>query len=110
MNFYIGNSKSNFDINGDNIEFSDELLNYIYQKRKELSCNTDKLCKINPYADTEIPLIDLPQIIEICSCFLNTDFLHKGHYMDEWEQMLTGLIEIAQEAIFRGMGLISIGD
>lgn len=110
MNFYIGSSKSNLDISGDNIEFSDELLNFIYQKRKELSCNTDKLCRINPYADTEIPFDDLPQIIEICSCFLNQDFLHKDRCMGEWEQMLTGLIEIAQEAVFRGLGLISIGD
>lgn len=110
MNFYIGDSKNNLDISGDNIEFSDELLDFIYQKGKELSCNTDKLCKINPYADTAIPLIDLPQIIEICSCFLNQELLQKGQYMDEWEQMLIGLIGIAQETIFRGVGLISVGD
>lgn len=110
MNFYIGNSIDSLDVSGENIEFSDELLDFICRKGKGLSCHTDKLCKINPYADAVIPLVDLPQIMEICSCFLHQESLQKGQYRDEWKQMLTGLMEIAQEAIYRGMGLISIGD
>lgn len=43
MNFYIGNSISVLDISEDNVEFSDELLEFIYEKGKRLSFATDKL-------------------------------------------------------------------
>jgi len=110
MNFYIGDSIRDLDISGDNVEFSDELLDFIYNEGKKLSFNTEKLCGINPYADTEIPLLELPQIVEICKHFLNQGLLPKSENYNEWHKIIIELIKYAQEAIFRGSGLIVIGD
>lgn len=110
MNFYIGKSISTLDISADNAEFSDELLEFIYEKGKELSFATDKLSNINPYTDTVIPLSDLPQIIEICKYFLTQGALQSSRNPNEWSQMISGLIKVAQKAMLRGSGLISIGD
>lgn len=110
MNFYIGDSIRDLDISGDNVEFSDELLDFIYNEGKKLSFNTEKLCGINPYTDTEIPLSKLPQIVEICKHFLNQRLLPKSENYNEWHKMIIELIKYAQEAIFRGSGLIVIGD
>ena len=110
MNFYVGDSISTIDINDYNIEFSVELLNFIYENAKSIPCDTNILLKINPYTDTFIPLVNLPQIIKICNYLLNHELFLRELRLNEWTQMLTGLVEIAQDAILKGSGLLSIGD
>lgn len=110
MNFYVGSAINEFDEQDDNVEFSDELINFIYEMRKYASLDMSKLYEIDPYNDVVIPKNELSQIIEICRYILNTSLLQKYEEMEEGYQMLQGLIDIAQEAISRGLGLISIGD
>lgn len=110
MNFYIGDSISTIDINEYNIEFSDDLLNFICENAKAIPCNTNILLKINPYTDTFIPLVNLPQIITICNYLLNHELFLRELRLNEWTQMLTDLVKIVQDAILKGSGLISIGD
>lgn len=110
MNFYIGNSVDEIDRQEPNIEFSDELINFIYEMREQVTFDMSKLYKIDPYDDVEVSENDLSQIIEICNYILDVSLLQDYEELEEGKQMLQGLVEIAQGAISRGLGLISIGD
>ena len=110
MNFYIGNSIEKIDEQVVNIEFCDELIDFIYKLRKQVPFDMCKLYEIDPYDDVEIEVNDLPQIIRICNYVLDTSLLKKYGEADVGRQMLQDLVGIAQEALSRGLGLISIGD
>lgn len=110
MNFYIGNSINEVDEQDVNVEFSDELLDFVYKLSKHDSFDMSKLYEINPYADVEIPKNDLPKIIEVCSYILDTSLLRNYEEPDEGNQMLKDLVEIAQKAQSRDLGLVSMGD
>lgn len=110
MNFYIGNSINEIDEQDVNVEFSDELINFIYKMREQVSFDMSKLYEIDPYDDVEVSKNDLSQIIEICNYILNTSLLQNYEELEEGNQMLQDLVEIAQKAMSRGLGLISIGD
>ena len=48
MNFYIGNSVKDINLNNKNIEFSDELIEYIYNSRDKVLFDMSKLYDIDP--------------------------------------------------------------
>lgn len=110
MNFYIGNSIHEINVRDGNIEFSDELMGFIYKVDKQVLFGMNKLYDIDPYGDVEISKEDLQDIIQICIYLLNSSLLHG--YNDEHEgiESLKNLIDIAQEALRRNSGLVSIGD
>lgn len=110
MNFYIGNSKNEVVEQDTNVEFSDELIDFIYKLREKVSFDMSKLYEINPYDDIEISSNDLYRIIEICNYILDTSLLQNYEEPSEGNQMLLDLIEISQKAMTRGLGLVSIGD
>ncbi len=110
MNFYIGNSIGKIDKQDVNVEFSDKLINFIYKLRGQVSFDMSKLYEIDPYDDVEVSENDLSQIIEICNYILDASLLQNYEELEEGNQMLQDLVEIAQKAISRGLGLISIGD
>ena len=110
MNFYIGNSIGKIDKQDVNVEFSDKLINFIYKLRGQVSFDMSKLYEIDPYDDVEVSENDLSQIIEICNYILDASLLQNYEELEEGNQMLQDLVEIAQKAISRGVGLISIGD
>lgn len=110
MNFYIGNSIGKIDKQDVNVEFSDKLISFIYKLRGQVSFDMSKLYEIDPYDDVEVSENDLSQIIEICNYILDASLLQNYEELEEGNQMLQDLVEIAQKAISRGLGLISIGD
>lgn len=110
INFYIGRSISDLDVRDNNVELNDELLDFICKKSKELSFRADEICGLNPYADTEIPLTDLPQIVNTCHYLLNNAIFENHPNSGEWSCMVRDLIEIAERATIEGSGLICIGD
>ena len=110
MNFYIGNSIGKIDKQDVNVEFSDKLIDFIYKLRGQVSFDMSKLYEIDPYDDVEVSENDLSQIIEICNYILDASLLQNYEELEEGNQMLQDLVEIAQKAISRGVGLISIGD
>lgn len=110
MNFYIGNSIGKIDKQDVNVEFSDKLINFIYKLRGQVSFDMSKLYEIDPYDDVEVSENDLSQIIEIYNYILDASLLQNYEELEEGNQMLQDLVEIAQKAISRGLGLISIGD
>lgn len=110
MNFYIGNSISEIDKQDTNVEFSDELIDFIYKMRGQVSFDMSKLYKINPYDDVVISKNDLPQIAEICKSILETVTLQSYEEPDEGREMLQDLLEIIHKALSRNLGIVSIGD
>ena len=110
MNFYVGNSISEIKSNDVNVEFSDELIEYIYNLRNRVSFDMSKLYKIDPYDDVEVSKNDLFQIAEICKYILDTALLQNYEEPDEGRQMVQDLLEIIQKAMTSDLGLVSIGD
>lgn len=109
MNFYIGNSIDEIDEQSVNVEFSDELIDFIYKMRERVSCDMSKLYQIDPY-DVEVSKNDLQQIAEICKYILVTDLLQSYDEPNEGIQMVQDLLEIIRKALKRDSGLVSIGD
>ena len=110
INFYIGSSISDLDVRDNNVEFDDELLDFICEKSRELFFCADEICRLNPYADTELSLIDLPQIVSTCYYLLDNAIFENHPNLAEWNCMVRDLIEIAEKAMIKGSGLICIGD
>lgn len=110
MNFYIGNSIDAIDEQDVNVEFSDELIEFIYKMSGRASFDMSKLYKIDPYDDVEVSKNDLSQIAEICKSILDSTLLQDYEEPDEGRQMLQDLLEIIQKAMIRDLGLVSIGD
>lgn len=110
MNFYIGNSIDEIHEEDVNVEFSDELIDFIYKLSGELSYDMSKLYEIDPYDDVEVFKDDLEELIEICNYILKESLFENYEEPDKGSQMLRNLIEIARKAISRDMGLVSIGD
>lgn len=110
MNFYIGNSINEIDNQDVNVEFSDELIDFIYKLSKQVSFDMSKLYEINPYDDAVVSVNDLSQIIEICNYILDASLLQNYEEPDEGNQMMEDLVKIARKAISKNVGLVSIGD
>jgi len=110
MNFYIGNSIDKIKEQDCSVEFSDELIDFIYKLNKEVSFDMHQLYEINPYDDVKISKNDLKQIIQICKYLLDNKLLRDYDEPDEGNQMLKDLMELAQKALLKDLGLISIGD
>lgn len=110
MNFYIGNSIDKIDEQDVNVEFSDELIDFIYKMSGQVSFDMSKLYKIDPYDDVEVSKNDLSQIVEICQYILDSALLQDYEKPDEGRQMLQDLLEIIKKATTRELGLISVGD
>ena len=110
MNFYIGNSIDEIDEQDVNIEFSDELIEFIYKMSGRVSFDMSKLYKIDPYDDVEISKNDFLQIVKICKSILDSALLQGYEKPDEGRQMLQDLLEIIKKATTRRLGLVSIGD
>lgn len=111
MNFYIGNLIDEIEEQNVSVAFCDELIYFIYNKlRGQVSFDMSKLYGLDPYDDVEVPASDLTQIIEICNSILDTSLLRNYEEAEEGNEALRGLVEIAEKALSRGSGLISIGD
>jgi len=110
MNFYIGNSIDEIDEKDANVEFSDDLINFVYRLSKQESFDMSKLIEINPYADFVVSKNDVNKIIEICNYIINKSLLETYNEPEEGNLMLGGLADIAHKAQSRNLGLVSIGD
>ena len=110
MNFYIGNSVKDINLNNKNIEFSDELIEYIYNSRDEVLFDMSKLYDIDPYDDVVILADDIQLIINTCKSILVSTILKDVRESEIWTIMLNELINMAQQALSMETGIVSIGD
>ena len=110
MNFYVGDSIDEIDEQDTNVEFSDELIDFIYKMRGHVSFDMSKLYQIDPYDDVVISKSDLAEISRICKNILDAMLLQNYEEPDEGNQMLQDLLKIIQKAMSSDLGLVSIGD
>nr|WP_296109150.1 hypothetical protein [uncultured Terrisporobacter sp.] len=110
MNFYIGNSVKDINLNNKNIEFSDELIEYIYNSRDKVLFDMSKLYDIDPYDDVVILADDIQLIINTCKSILVSTILKDVRESEIWTIMLNELINMAQQALSMETGIVSIGD
>ena len=110
MNFYIGNSVKDINLNNKTIEFSDELIEYIYNSRDKVLFDMSKLYDIDPYDDVVILADDIQLIINTCKSILVSTILKDARESEIWTIMLNELINMAQQALSMETGIVSIGD
>ena len=110
MTFYIGNSMDKLNHQDESVEFSDDLLDFIYKIGQHTTYDMRKLYEIDPYGDVKISKNDLQEIVDICNYVLGASLLRNYEDPTEGTQMLLGLAEIASKAMSLGLGLLSIGD
>ncbi|KHD36725.1 hypothetical protein NL50_09385 [Clostridium acetobutylicum] len=110
MNFYLGNSISNIKISDKNVEFCDELIDYIYDIRIDASQDLSELYNIDPYSDVEISISKVEKIVSICKYLLESNLLSNYDDYDEAILQIRDLIDIGKEAVKERVGIISIGD
>ncbi len=110
MNFYIGSSINEVNVEDTNVEFSDELIEFIYKLSEQNSFSMNKLYEIDPYSDVEVSKYDLPEIIKICNYILGSSLLKNYEKEYEARKMLHNLMELSQSALGKNVGLVSIGD
>ncbi|WP_455505338.1 hypothetical protein [Clostridium sp.] len=97
-------------MNNENIEFSDELIGYIYSSRDEVLFDMSKLYDIDPYDDVVILADDIQLIINTCKSILVSTILKDARESEIWTIMLNELINMAQQALSMETGIVSIGD
>ena len=97
-------------MNNENIEFSDELIGYIYSSRDEVLFDLSKLYDIDPYDDVVILADDIQLIINTCKSILVSTILKDVRESEIWTIMLNELINMAQQALSMETGIVSIGD
>ena len=97
-------------MNNENIEFSDELIGYIYSSRDEVLFDMSKLYDIDPYDDVVILADDIQLIINTCKSILVSTILKDARKSEIWTIMLNELINMAQQALSMETGIVSIGD
>lgn len=110
MNFYIGNSLDEIKFDDYNIEFSDDLLQYMYNHRKQISANSNVLFEVDPYSDTLLEYENVKEINNICSLCIETGIIKGYNDYDEGIEMINDLLQITKLALLNKKGLIIIGD
>lgn len=110
MNFYIGNSLDEIKRNDYNIEFSDELLQYIYNHREQITADSNVLFEVNPYSDTFLEYENVREINYICSLCIETGIIEGYDDYDKGVEMINDLLQLTKSALLNKKGLIIIGD
>ncbi len=110
MNFYIGNSLDEIKRDDYNIWFSDDLLQHIYNHRKQISADSNVLFEVDPYSDTLVDYGKVKEINNICSLCIETGIIEGYDDYDEGIEMINDLLQITKSALLNKKGLIIIGD
>lgn len=110
MNFYIGDSMKELDINDRNIEYNDDLYQFVYESRKRLESNIQVLFEIDQFSDVLIPFNKVKELEAACQSILNSNILANYDDHDEAKATIQGLFDLCKDAYNLNIGLISIGD
>lgn len=110
MNFYIGFSIEDVNINDYNVELDNSLIDFINCRRNEWNMNMDVWYNIDPYDDVVIENCNLTNLLKIFNTVLESDALNKCDNSNSLSESLIQLIELTKKAIRENKNLISIGD
>lgn len=109
MNFYIGNTIEDLKINDRNVEFSDDLLEYLNKNKRIFGLEEFVLQEIDPYDDTVIENSQLQQWLSMCDSIVSSNILEQYEDLDE-TRSVEELIVLINEALNNNLNLIVIGD
>lgn len=109
MNFYIGNTIEDLKINDRNVEFSDDLLEYLNKNKRIFGLEEFVLQEIDPYDDTVIENSELQQWLSMCDSIVSSNILEQYEDLDE-TRSVEELIVLINEALNNNLNLIVIGD
>ncbi|MCR4782057.1 MAG: hypothetical protein K5851_04865 [Lachnospiraceae bacterium] len=109
MNFYIGNTIEDLKINDRNVEFSDDLLEYLNKNKRIFGLEEFVLQEIDPYDDTVIDNSELQQWLSMCDSIVSSNILEQYEDLDE-TRSVEELIVLINEALNNNLNLIVIGD
>lgn len=109
MNFYIGNTIEDLKINDRNVEFSDDLLEYLKKNERIFGLEEFVLQEIDPYDDTVIDNSELQQWLSMCDSIVSSNILEQYEDLDETKNV-EELIVLINEALNNNLNLIVIGD
>ena len=110
MNFYIGNSISEINRQNENVYFSTEFGDYLFDNKDNLGTDLQWFFDIDPY---EIALVDvstIPSIIESCSILAGLRIWEKYDFPKDGETAIIGLLDMSKKAYDKNKGLVSFGD
>lgn len=110
MNFYIGNSVNEININDYNVELDDDLMSIINDLTKKINIDFSVLYDIDPYDDVVISNDHLTKLLDVIKNILSSNLLIEYSDYDALKNTLTDLIKLINKAIFLRTNLISIGD
>lgn len=110
MNFYIGNSVNEININDYNVELDDDLRSIINDLTKKINIDFSVLYDIDPYDDVVISNDHLTKLLDVIKNILSSNLLIEYSDYDTLKNTLTDLIKLINKAIFLRTNLISIGD
>ena len=105
MEFYLGESITEVNVNGNCVEISDELLDFLSLNSKTISVDISSIMSINPYGDEIIPKEKIEELY-----FLSIALKKLDMFDYEFLEMLVGLETITRTALDSNCTIVSIGD
>lgn len=108
MNFYIGNSIEQLNVNDKNVELDDEMMEYMYSIKEKIPF----VCffTIDPYSDVVVEKNEINDIISMC------DYVLKERRLNDYEEREDIIIAIRElnslchNALKQSKKIIVIGD
>lgn len=110
MNFYIGNSVNEININDYNVELDDDLMSFINDLTKKNNIELSVLNDVDPYDDVVINNSELTKFLNTIKNIFSSNLLKEYNDYDILKNTLTDLMELIKCAISLETNLISIGD
>ncbi|MDR0949639.1 MAG: hypothetical protein LBM69_09015 [Lachnospiraceae bacterium] len=108
MNFYLGYSIEQIDMNDRNVELNDEMIEYLYSLEKMISFKS--FFTIDLYTDTVLKEKDLIDIISMCRSLMDEHVLNDYYEKEALISTIGELSDLCCEAIKQCKKVIVIGD
>lgn len=108
MNFYIGNSIEQLNVNEKNVELDDEMMEYLYSIKEIIPFVA--FFTIDPYSDTVVEKEDISDIISMCEYVLKEQVLNDYDESEEMILTISELNDLCHNALKQSEKIIIIGD
>lgn len=108
MNFYVGNSFEQLNVNEINVELDDEMVEYLYSIKEKIPYVM--FFSLDPYSDTVVEKEDISDIILMCEYVLKEQVLNDYSERDHLTFSIKELNDLCCKAIKQCKKILVIGD
>jgi hypothetical protein len=108
MNFYIGNSIEQINVNDKNVELNDEMVEYLYSLKKMIPY--ESFFALDLYSDTVVKEKELMDIINMCAFLIDEHILNDYYEREDIISAIGDLNDLCCNAIKQREKVIAIGD